>query len=76
MAAYFKLRYLHLPGKAMLYSKLSFLHIISYGICTILSSGEVIVLELEVIIDYGNEIESKGVQFPGRGARDKCKRGG
>ena len=39
--------------------------------------------ELEVIIDYGsafvtygNEIESKGVQFPGRDAPDKISRGG
>ena len=40
-------------------------------------------IELEVIIDYGsafvtygNEIESKGVQFPGRDAPDKINRGG
>ena len=26
--------------------------------------------------NYANEIESKGVQFPGRGAPDKIKRGG
>ena len=39
--------------------------------------------KLEVIIDYGslcviygNEIESKGVQFPGRDAPDKINRGG
>ena len=38
---------------------------------------------LEVIIDYGSafvtpgdEIELKGVQFPGRGAPDKINRGG
>ena len=38
---------------------------------------------LEVIIDYGsafvtyeNEIESKGVQFPGRDAPDKISGGG
>ena len=38
---------------------------------------------LEVTIDYGsvyvaygNEIESKGVQFPGRDAPDKISRGG
>ena len=38
---------------------------------------------LEVIIDYesafvtyGNEIESKGVQFPSRDAPDKINRGG
>ena len=40
-------------------------------------------IELEVIIDYGfafvtygNEIESKGVQFPGRDAPDKINIGG
>ena len=40
-------------------------------------------IELEVIIDYGfafvtygNEIEWKGVQFPGRDAPDKINRGG
>ena len=39
--------------------------------------------ELEVITDYGfafvtygNEMESKGVQFPGRDALDKINRGG
>ena len=39
--------------------------------------------KLEVIIDYeyafviyGNEMESKGIQFPGRGASDKINRGG
>ena len=26
--------------------------------------------------NYGNEIESKGVQFPGRGAPDKTNGGG
>ena len=26
--------------------------------------------------NYGNEIESKGVQFPGRGTPDKINRGG
>ena len=26
--------------------------------------------------NYGNEIESKGVQFPGKGPRDKINRGG
>ena len=42
-----------------------------------------LVLKLEVIIDYGsafvtcgNEIESKGVQFPGRDAPDKISWGG
>ena len=42
-----------------------------------------IILILEVIIDYvsafvtyGNEIESKGVQFPGGDAPDKISRGG
>ena len=40
-------------------------------------------IELEVIVDYefafvtyGNEIESKGVQFPGQDAPDKINRGG
>ena len=40
-------------------------------------------LRLEIIIDYvsafviyGNEIESDGVQFSGRGAPDKINRGG
>ena len=39
--------------------------------------------QLEVIIDYGSafvisgdEMESKGVQFPGRDAPDKISRGG
>lgn len=40
-------------------------------------------LKLEVILDYGfvfvtyrNEIESRGVQFPGRDAHYKINRGG
>ena len=44
---------------------------------------ELVYTILEVIIDYGsafvtyeNEIESRGVQFPGRDAPDKINRGG
>ena len=44
---------------------------------------ELVYAVLEVIVDYGsafvtygNEIESNGVQFPGRDAPDKINRGG
>ena len=38
-----------------------------------ISGGAKIILEKK---NYANEIESKGVPFPGRGAPDKVKRGG
>ena len=40
-----------------------------YKLAVIIDYGSVFVI-------YGNEIESKGVQFPGRGAPDKINRGG
>ena len=46
------------------------------------SESKKTIIKLEVIIDYGsafvtngNEIESKGVQFPGRDAPDKISGG-
>ena len=37
---------------------------------------EVIIHYGSAFVIYGNEIESKGIQFPGRGASDKINAGG
>ena len=37
---------------------------------------EVIIHYGSAFVIYGNEIESKGIQFPGRGASDKINTGG